>query len=169
MISARLRRNSRSRRRGSSHAMPALIPMIDMLTILVVYLLVHAADYEILPNTKQIQIPQSLSETKPRETVTLLITRETIFVNGVALASVAQVQSGDNPIIEPLRAVCARGGKGAAPRLLCAEQEVTVLADKDLRPVPEEDPVDLHRRRYARFARVLEKDRLTADAVWATT
>ncbi len=44
--------------------------MIDMLTILVVYLLVHAADYEILPNTKSIQIPLSTSETKPRETVT---------------------------------------------------------------------------------------------------
>ena len=36
--------------------------MIDMLTILVVYLLVHAADTEILPNSKNITIPQSISE-----------------------------------------------------------------------------------------------------------
>ncbi len=73
--------------------MSSLIPMIDMLTILVVYLLVHAADYEVLPNTKSIQIPLSVSETKPRETVTVLITKETIFVNGTALANVADLQA----------------------------------------------------------------------------
>ena len=134
MISARLKRHRRSRVRGSSHSMPALIPMIDMLTILVVYLLVHAADYEILPNTKQIQIPQSVSETKPRETVTVLITKESIFVNGEVLADVAAAQAGDNPVIETLRAALRaeadkerltdRGGEGPP--------EVTVLADKDL-------------------------------------
>ena len=134
MISARLKRHRRSRIRGSKHGMPALIPMIDMLTILVVYLLVHAADYEILPNTKQIQIPQSLSETKPRETVTVLITKESIFVNGEVLASVAAAQAGDDPVIEPLRAVLRAeadrervGDRGGAE-----PPEVTVLADKDL-------------------------------------
>lgn len=114
--------------------MPALIPMIDMLTILVVYLLVHAADYEILPNTKQIQIPQSVSETKPRETVTVLITKESIFVNGVELASVAATRAGDNPVIEPLRAVLrAEADKERLTDRDGAEPpEVTVLADKEL-------------------------------------
>ena len=42
---------------GGGHGPLALIPMIDMLTILVVYLLVHAADMEILPNSKNISIP----------------------------------------------------------------------------------------------------------------
>ena len=134
MISARLKRHHRSRRRGSRHGMPALIPMIDMLTILVVYLLVHAADYEILPNTKQIQIPQSLSETKPRETVTVLITRESIFVNGTMLASVAETQAGGDAVIEPLRAVLrAEADKERVTKPDGAEPpEVTVLADKDL-------------------------------------
>lgn len=134
MISARLKRHHRSRVRGSRHGMPALIPMIDMLTILVVYLLVHAADYEILPNTRQIQIPQSVSETKPRETVTVLITKESIFVNGEVLASVAATQAGDNPVIEPLRAVLrAQADKERIDESSGAEPpEVTVLADKDL-------------------------------------
>jgi biopolymer transport protein TolR len=134
MIAWRLKRNRKPGRRSGLHGMSALIPMIDMLTILVVYLLVHTADYEILPNTKQIQIPQSLSETKPRETVTVLITRETIFVNGVALASVAATLSGENPVIEPLRAVLR--AEADKERLLergdSTGQEVTVLADKDL-------------------------------------
>ena len=90
MISARLRGKRKPGRRSragakASHGMSSLIPMIDMLTILVVYLLVHAADYEILPNTKSIQIPQSVSETKPRETVTVMITKDSLFVNGAEI------------------------------------------------------------------------------------
>jgi len=47
-------RRGRQRHGGmkGGHGMPALIPLIDMLTIMVVYLLVHSADYEILPNTR---------------------------------------------------------------------------------------------------------------------
>lgn len=134
MIASRLKRHRKVGRRRSGHGMPALIPMIDMLMILVVYLLVHAADYEILPNTKQIQIPQSVSETKPRETVTVLVTKESIFVNGALLASVAATQGGVDPVIEPLRAVLrAEADKKLVDHSAGAEPpEVTVLADKDL-------------------------------------
>ena len=134
MIAARLKRHRKPGHRGGLHGMSALIPMIDMLTILVVYLLVHAADYEILPNTKSIQIPLSASETKPRETVTVLITKETIFVNGVALADVAELRARHDAVIEPLRKMLrAEAGK----RILKdpddpTSHEVTVLADKDL-------------------------------------
>jgi biopolymer transport protein ExbD len=134
MIAARLKRHRKPGRRGGLHGMNALIPMIDMLTILVVYLLVHAADYEILPNMKSIQIPLSASETKPRETVTVLITKETIFVNGTALANVADLKARHDAVIEPLRKVLRAE---ADKRVLKdpddpSSHEVTVLADKDL-------------------------------------
>jgi biopolymer transport protein TolR len=134
MIAARLRRHRKPSHRGGLHGMSALIPMIDMLTILVVYLLVHAADYEILPNTKSIQIPLSASETKPRETVTVLITKETIFVNGNALADVAVLRARHDAVIEPLRKMLRAE---ADKRVLKnpddpSSHEVTVLADKDL-------------------------------------
>jgi biopolymer transport protein TolR len=134
MIASRLKRHRKPGRRGGLHGMSALIPMIDMLTILVVYLLVHAADYEILPNTRSIQIPQSVSETKPRETVTVLVTREALFVNGTQLATVAALRAAQEPVIEPLRqALRAEADK----RMLKnrddpTSHEVTVLADKDL-------------------------------------
>ena len=141
MISARLRRNrgkagGRRGRGGSaaSHGMSSLIPMIDMLTILVVYLLVHAADYEILPNTRSIQIPQSMSETKPRETVTVLITKQALFVNGAEIASVDELRSQAAPVIEPLKKalVTEAGKRMLKDRDDPASHEVTVLADKDL-------------------------------------
>jgi biopolymer transport protein ExbD len=140
MISARLKQNrkvggrGRARTGGASHGMSSLIPMIDMLVILVVYLLVHAADYEILPNTKSIQIPLSRSETKPRETVTVLITKEALFVNGAELADVAALRARPEAVIEPLRqALRAEADKRMLKdRADPTSHEVTVLADKDL-------------------------------------
>ena len=42
----------RQRAHHGSHM--ALVPFIDMLTMLVVFLLLHSSDVEILPNTKNI-------------------------------------------------------------------------------------------------------------------
>ena len=60
-------RSHRKRRHGASHF--ALVPFIDMMTILVVFLLAHTAEVDILPNTKNISIPQSLSDRKPSAAV----------------------------------------------------------------------------------------------------
>ena len=51
---------------GGNHM--TLVPFIDMLTILVVFLLVHTSDVDVLPNTKNISIPESISDKKPRPT-----------------------------------------------------------------------------------------------------
>ena len=73
MIGKGLRRNTRHGKSGGGHGPLALIPMIDMMTILVVYLLVHTADMEILPNSKNISIPLSSSAQKPRETIVVMV------------------------------------------------------------------------------------------------
>jgi biopolymer transport protein ExbD len=136
MISARLKRNRRGGRHGGGggHGMPALIPMIDMLVILVVYMLVHTADYEILPNTKNIAIPQSVSEAKPRQSTVMMVTRDTVFVNGVPTATVAEIEAAPELVNEPLRERLA--SESQRRTLLSpndpAAREVTVLADKSL-------------------------------------
>jgi biopolymer transport protein ExbD len=62
MTPYRIKRH-RKRLHGGSHY--ALVPFIDMMTILVVFLLAHTAEIDILPNSKNIAIPQSVSERKP--------------------------------------------------------------------------------------------------------
>src|SRR5688572_31205741 len=82
----------------------ALVPFIDMLTMLVVFLLLHSSDVEILPNTKNITIPQSIAEIKPRETVVVMVTTEDLLVNGRIVAKVAELRGNDAQlVIEPLR------------------------------------------------------------------
>jgi biopolymer transport protein TolR len=111
--------------------MTSLIPMIDMLTILVVYLLVHAADTEILPNTRNIAIPQSASEQKPREATVVTVTRDMLYLNGVAIVSVADVGATQDPVVEPLRAALGREAANVLPGA-SDQHEVTVLAEKSL-------------------------------------
>jgi len=116
---------------GGGHGPLTLIPMIDMLMILVVYLLVHSADTEILPNTRNIAIPQSVSEQKPRPATVVTVTRDMLYVNGEAVVPVAAVGRSQEPVVEVLRAALEQQ---AVPMLGGAEQprEVTVMAEKSL-------------------------------------
>jgi biopolymer transport protein TolR len=131
MIRTGLKRHTRHGKGGGSHGPLTLIPMIDMLTILVVYLLVHAADTEILPNTRNIKIPQSVSELKPREAMVVTVTRDMLYVNGDAVVSVAEVAGSQEPVVESLRAALGRQAGNLLPGT-SDQREVTVMAEKSL-------------------------------------
>lgn len=131
MIAKGLRRNTRHVKSGRGHGPLALIPMIDMMTILVVYLLVHTADMEILPNSKNITIPLSSSEQKPRETTVVMVTRDMLYVNGEPVLSVAELGAAPDPVIETLRAALGRQAVGVIAGSE-ARREVTVMAEKSL-------------------------------------
>jgi biopolymer transport protein ExbD len=127
-----MRRHSRhGKGGGGGHGPLALIPMIDMLMILVVYLLVHAADMDILPNSKNISIPQSLSEQKPRQATIVTVTRDMLYVNGEAVVTVAALSSTEAQVSEPLRAALDAQAQGLLPGSE-ANREVTVMAEKSL-------------------------------------
>lgn len=107
-----------------------LVPFIDMMTILVVFLLLHTADVEILPNTKNISIPQSVSDTKPRETVVVTVTRDSLYVAGELVGTVAEVAATPGNVIEPLKAALL----GQSRRVLGSDEagarEVTIMGDR---------------------------------------
>jgi len=132
MIRTGMRRHSRrGKGGGGGHGPLALIPMIDMLTILVVYLLVHAADMDILPNSKNITIPQSLADQKPRAATVVTVTRDMLYVNGEAVVTVAELGTTSGQVSEPLRAALDAQAQGLLPGSE-ANREVTVMAEKSL-------------------------------------
>jgi biopolymer transport protein TolR len=132
MIRTGMRRHSRrGKGGGGGHGPLALIPMIDMLTILVVYLLVHAADMEILPNSRNITIPQSSSEQKPREATVVMVTRDMLYVNGEPVVTVVDLGATSSQVSEPLRAALDAQARGLLPGSE-ANREVTVMAEKSL-------------------------------------
>lgn len=110
-----------------------LIPLIDVMSVLVAFLLIYTADVEIVQNTKGVEIPQSTAETQAQQSVVVMITRDHVFVQGELVADVADVTASGEPLVEPLRRVLARpmlmDGGGTADTTM---REVTVIADKSL-------------------------------------
>jgi biopolymer transport protein TolR len=130
MTPYRIKRH-RKRLHGGNHFV--LIPFIDIMTILVVFLLVHTADVDILPNSKNIAIPQSLSERKPRPAVVVMITRDSLFVDGRLIGSVRDLAATPGLIIAPLKAALMAQNDRillGAQRTDISKREVTIMGDK---------------------------------------
>jgi biopolymer transport protein TolR len=130
MTSYRIKRH-RQRRHGANHFV--LIPFIDMMTILVVFLLAHTAEVDILPNTKNISIPQSISDRKPSAAVVVMITKDSLFVDGVLVGSLQELIANQGPFFAPLKtALMAQNDRSirSAQQTDIAKREVTIMGDK---------------------------------------
>jgi biopolymer transport protein TolR len=110
-----------------------LIPLIDVMSVLVAFLLIYTADVAVVQNTKDVEIPQSTAQTQAQQSVVVMITKDHVFVQGELVANVADVNASMEPLVEPLRRVLDRpmllDSGGTADQ---AQREVTVIADKSL-------------------------------------
>lgn len=110
-----------------------LIPLIDVMSVLVTFLLIYTADVEVVQNNKGIEIPQSSAETQASPSVVVTITKEHIFVQGEVVATVAEVSANETTLVEPLKRVLERPMlMGDASAGATSKREVTVIADKSL-------------------------------------
>lgn len=132
---ARIRSKRQHHLHGREDAELNLIPLIDILSVMVAFLLVYSTDVEVIQNSKGVQIPQSTAKAQPNQSVVVMITTEQVFVQGELVADLAQVRDPATQIIEPLRAVLERPMLAADPEAAdaaMAAREITVLADKSL-------------------------------------
>jgi biopolymer transport protein TolR len=133
-MSNRARRMLQHQLRNKADADLNLIPMIDILSVMVSFLLVYSTEVEVVQNTKSINLPQSISQQRPRETVVVMLTRDDLFVQGERIASIAEVRASADAIIAPLRAALKRPtlvGQAMTEKDI-AEREITVMADKQI-------------------------------------
>lgn len=133
-MSRRAQRMLQHQLRHRAEAQLNLIPMIDILTVMVAFLLVYSANVEIVQNTKAIQVPQSISEAPPRQTVVVMLTQQELYVQGEPIATVADIRATSGNIIAPLRSALQRpmlaGAQGSQSDP--AGLEITIMADKGL-------------------------------------
>ena len=132
-MSNRARRMAQHHARHKADAELNLIPLIDILSVMVAFLLVYSTEVEVIQNTKGIEVPQSIAQTQPKESVVVMITKDQLFVQGELVANVADIKAATTPLVEPLRV------KLKAPRIMgdigekdLANREITVMADKSL-------------------------------------
>jgi biopolymer transport protein ExbD len=110
-----------------------LTSLMDVFTTLVFFLVLNSSSTaETLQQPKQVKLPESVVEAKPRETVVVVVGKEEILVQGVPVALVADVQATDGAV-GPIGARLAELREsviGVSTQALAESREVTVLADK---------------------------------------
>lgn len=128
--SRRIKRMSRSRKKLATLS---LTSMMDVFTILVFFLLVNSGQTELLQSPKDVMLPESVVESKPRETVVIMVSPERVLVQGEPTVLIADIVAMDTQNIEPIAAQLAALQDrviGVRTDAASRSKEVTILADK---------------------------------------
>ena len=132
-------RNSRRIKRMSRNRMKItkmnLTSLMDVFTILVFFLLVNTGSVELVEAPKNVKLPESRVESKPRETVVIFVSPEDVLVQGKIVARVDDILEGKAGTIDPITARLAELKEsvlGPSTMAIAGSQEVTILADKSV-------------------------------------
>ena len=133
-----MRNTRRIKRMGRNRVKITKMPLtslMDVFTILVFFLLVNSGSVEIMEAPRDVSLPVSNVETKPRETVVIFVSPEEVLVQGKLVARVGDILDGKDGAMEPITTQLARlkesviGDRTAA---IAGSDEVTILADKSV-------------------------------------
>ncbi len=129
----RLKRMARAKKHGK--ATLNLVSLMDVFTILVFFLLVNSSSSDVMEPPKSIKLPESVVDSKPRETVIVLVTEENVLVQGHIVMTTAEVIASKEPVMLPIRDRLLEQQKkviGIKTRTVAKSNEVTVLAHRTL-------------------------------------
>ena len=135
IMSRRAQRMERHHRRAGKGSAINLVSLMDIFTILVFFLLVNSSDGEVLPTLKAVELPESIAEERPRETVVVMVTARDILVQGQVVASVAALLEDQDATSAPLQLAL----RDQRDRLLRedavndpARREATIMGDREI-------------------------------------
>jgi biopolymer transport protein TolR len=130
----RMKRMERNNRKGEIKGLGInLIPMMDVLTVLVFFLLFHSFN-STLPDA-QIALPDSVIETRPRETVAIVVSPEAVIVQGEAVVSTPKLLDDGIGMVHELKERLEQLGSNlmrTSTQAAAEGMEVTLLADKSI-------------------------------------
>ena len=133
--SKRAKRMEQRHKRHKAGGALNLVSLMDIFTILVFFLLVNSSDVEVLPNAKDIQLPESIAEEKAKESVVILIGEENIIVQGTPIVKVSDVmRRRGNDIPELRQALLSQNDRVLRKEAQddIAGREVTIMGDRDI-------------------------------------
>jgi biopolymer transport protein ExbD len=112
-----------------------LTSLMDVFTILVFFLLFNSSSGEVLEAPREIKLPVSAVEIKPRETIVIMVAPDMVLVQGKYVASMSEVLDfkGQNiaAITERLQYL-ESNIIGTNTKSVVEGKEVTLLADKTI-------------------------------------
>lgn len=111
----------------------SLVSLMDIFTILVFFLLVNQAEVQALDVPRDITLPESMSTTKPAETVVVMVTPTEVLVQGRVVASVRDIEAQSGLVVEPLKLALKQQTDRylrASAAADVASREITILGDR---------------------------------------
>jgi biopolymer transport protein ExbD len=108
---------------------------MDIFTILVFFLLFHSSGSDVQEPPRDIHLPESVIESKPRETVEITVSPELVIVQGKAVIGTPELLDAESEtvaeITERLEQL-QRNIIGISTKTVVESKEVTILADKTI-------------------------------------
>lgn len=127
----RLKRMARAKRNRMGAL--NLTSLMDVFTILVLYLLVNQSSVEVVEPPKDIKLPDSVVEAKPRQTVVMMVSEQQILIQGEPVASYDDVLNSSGGVVGPIRAtlIKLRGNIiGLNTKAIAKGNEITIMAHR---------------------------------------
>lgn len=112
-----------------------LTSLMDVFTILVFFLLVNQSAVEVLEPPKEIKLPDSVVEAKPRQTLVIMVSEQMILVQGEPTVSVADILATKGEIIRPVLERLSQIRQttiGLNTEAVAKTNEVVILAHKTI-------------------------------------
>lgn len=128
----RIKRMGRNRKKVTGLNLTSLM---DVFTILVFFLLANSGSNEVLSPPKEISLPDSVVESKPRETVVIMVNPETILVQGETIVEtplLMEMKSDRVPEISEKLARMEQNIIGISTKTIADSKEITILADRTI-------------------------------------
>ena len=130
--SRRLKRMARNKKK-----LPGLnlTSLMDVFTILVFFLLFNSGSSEVLEAPKEIKLPDSVVESKPRETVVIMVSPDLVLVQGEAVIGTSELLEDRNDLVAPITdrlKYLERNIIGISTQAVVESKEVTILADRTI-------------------------------------
>lgn len=108
-----------------------VVSLMDIFTILVFFLLVNTNEITPLPNPKGIEMPESISEVTPKESVVVMLSNDAVRLQGEDVISIEEVMKEDSIevslFVEKLRLLANELEPESEED---PEREVTIMGDK---------------------------------------
>lgn len=131
-----MRNNRRLRRLArvgkKKDASLSLTSLMDIFTIMLLYLLVNQSDTPLEP-PKDVKLPDSIVETKPRETLVVTVDNDQVIVKGEPVVLMSEVMESKSAVIEPIRERMVQireSSIGLETQSEEQDSEVTIMADR---------------------------------------
>lgn len=127
----RIKRMARAKRNKAAGL--NLTSLMDVFTILVLYLLVNQSSVEVVEPPKDITLPDSVVEAKPRQTVVLMVSDKGVSIQGEPIATIAEVEQSRGGVVVPLQEALLKIKEnviGVNTEAVAKSNEVTIMANR---------------------------------------